>query len=175
LPRAARSATAGLVPPRRGERHPPACGILAPPALLRLGRFIPAEAGNQETRPTGGFFIAQRGTALPGSIYVAIRFRGGFTAKRRYEDEKPYRGSCVDVDCFAGPCAGEALRGTQVRDRSEDQGKRRTSLHAGHRSERTGEGRRRQGRRNLRRQHPEDCLQAWRCRRSARYEIAGKV
>src|SRR2546422_749071 len=114
LPRAARSATAGLVPPRRGERDPPACGILAPPALLRLGRFIPAEAGNQETRPTGGFFIAQRGTALPGSIYGAIRFRGGFTAKRRYEDEKPYRGSCVDVDCFAGPCAGEALRGTQV-------------------------------------------------------------
>src|SRR2546422_8595812 len=61
LPRAARSATAGLVPPRRGERHPPACGILAPAALLRLGRFIPVEAGGpQETRPTGGAFFSQR-------------------------------------------------------------------------------------------------------------------
>src|SRR5207245_2105703 len=51
LPRAARSAAAGLVPPRRGERHPPACGILAPAALLRLGCFIPAEAGTPRNPP----------------------------------------------------------------------------------------------------------------------------
>src|SRR2546422_3306820 len=51
LPRAARSAASGLVPPRRSERHPPSRGILAPAALLRLGCFIPAEAGDQENPP----------------------------------------------------------------------------------------------------------------------------
>src|SRR2546422_3371637 len=60
LPRAARSATAGLVPPRRGERHPPARGILAPAALLRLGRFIPwkREPPKKPARPAGFFFRA---------------------------------------------------------------------------------------------------------------------
>src|SRR5467141_3939600 len=53
---------------------------------------------------------------------------GGYLQQKETWDEKPYRGSCVDVDCFAGPCADEALRGTQVRDRGEDQGKRRTGL-----------------------------------------------
>src|SRR2546422_11327560 len=68
LPRAARSAAAGLVPPRRSEWHPPACGILAPAALLRLGRFIPAEAGDQEkpARPAAFFFFPPR-AGYPGA------------------------------------------------------------------------------------------------------------
>src|SRR5207245_8376022 len=49
LPRAARSATAGLVPPRRGELHTPARGILAPAALLLLGRFIPRKRDPPKT------------------------------------------------------------------------------------------------------------------------------
>src|SRR5207245_7333967 len=56
LPRAARSAAPGLVPPRRSKRHPPARRILAPAAPLRLGRFDPAESGRPgKTRPNGGF------------------------------------------------------------------------------------------------------------------------
>src|SRR5439155_12560545 len=82
LPRAARSAAAGLVPPRRSEWHPPACGILAPAALLRLGRFIPAEAGDQEkpARPAG-FLFRSAPVDFRVAYAASVGFGGAFYSK----------------------------------------------------------------------------------------------
>src|SRR5256714_425950 len=66
LPRAARPAATGLVPPRGSERHPSARGILAPAALLRLGRWRPPK---KPARPAGFLFRS----APP-------HFRVGYTA-----------------------------------------------------------------------------------------------
>src|SRR6267143_457285 len=54
--RPARASAAGLVPPRRSERHPPARGVLAPAALLRVGGFVARGSGKPRKPASGGFF-----------------------------------------------------------------------------------------------------------------------
>src|SRR6266571_3318515 len=77
LPRAARSAAAGLVPPRRSERHPPARRILAPAAPLRLGRFNPAEAGGHEKPARKAGFLFRSAPAHFRVAYAALVGFGG--------------------------------------------------------------------------------------------------
>src|SRR5262249_48768592 len=65
LARAAGAPAAGLVPPRRGERHPAPRGILPQAALLRR-----LTAGSRrKTRPRAGFLFPR---ALRGSISAHV-------------------------------------------------------------------------------------------------------
>src|SRR5258708_28079679 len=54
--RPARASTAGLVPPRPTERPPPARGILAPAALLRVEGFAARGSGKPKKPASGGYF-----------------------------------------------------------------------------------------------------------------------
>src|SRR5260221_6848550 len=72
FPRAAGATAAGLVPPRRGQRHPASRGILASAALLRL--ITLSARGFAKTRPRRVFcwLRGQRPDALRGSISALV-------------------------------------------------------------------------------------------------------
>src|SRR5262249_17544488 len=110
LERVARAAcppVAGLVPPRRGERHPPPRRVLATAALLRRLSVSP---GSKKPAAAGFFLRSASGRA---SREHRSPQGGGANERKGKTKEETHRKPGTTGDRIAGTGAGQALRGAQ--------------------------------------------------------------